>query len=117
MPSTTANPIAVAAMTFPRSDLPSLIVVFQDSHISHIANVPAHAIDNMTTKGTGNSSSSPEALKIARAISDNAMPTRAQTIHDGKYEPRMLREGAPSQPPTKASIGAAYHNRAAAAGR
>jgi len=108
-----ANPIAVAAIIFPHRDLPSLIFVHQDSHISHIANVPAHAIDKMTTKGTGNSSSSPVALKIARATGANAMPKRAQTIHDGKYEPKMLREGAPSQPPSNPSIGAAHHSRAA----
>src|SRR5580658_1053065 len=67
----------------------------------------------MTTNGTGSSSSSPEALNIARAASANAMPTSAQTIQDGKYEPRILREGAPSQPPNTPSIGAAHHNRAA----
>src|SRR5260370_19427819 len=67
----------------------------------------------MTTKGTGSSSSSPEVLRIARAASANAIPTSAQTIQDGKYEPRILREGTPSQPPSKPSTGAAHHNRAA----
>src|SRR5712672_3093841 len=67
----------------------------------------------MTTKGTGSSSSIPKALKIARAASANARPTSAQTIQDGKYDPRILREGAPSQPPNKPSIGAAHHHRAA----
>src|SRR5260370_36826129 len=113
MPRTMASPIAVVAITFPRSDLPSLIFVLQDSHISHIAKVPAQAIASMTTKGTGSSSSSPEALRIARAASANAIPTSAQTIQDGKYEPRILREGAPSQPPSKPSIGAVHHKRAA----
>jgi hypothetical protein len=88
------------------------MIVLQDSHISHIVNVPAHAIANMTTKGTGNSSSIPEALNIARAMSANAMPTSAQTIQDGKYEPKILREGAPSQPLNKPSIGAAHHDQA-----
>jgi hypothetical protein len=87
--------------------------VSQASHISHIAKVLAQAIASMTTKGTGISSSSPAALKIARAASANAIPTRAQTIQDGKYEPRILREGAPSQPPSKPGIGAAQHSRAA----
>src|SRR6202453_1582724 len=113
MPRTIASPIAVVAIIFPRSDLPSLIGISQDSHISHIAKVPAQAIANMTTKGTGISSSSPEALKMARAASANAMPTRAQTIQDGKYEPRILREGAPSQPPSKPNIGAATQGRGA----
>src|ERR1700722_9816814 len=71
----------------------------------------------MTTKGTGISSSSPEALKMARAASANAIPTSAHTIQDGKYEPRILREGAPSQPSSKPSIGAAHHSRAAGAKR
>src|SRR5712672_391163 len=114
-PRTMASTIAVVAISLPRSDLPSLIGIVQDSHISHIAKVPAQPIASMTTKGTGSSSSSPEALKIARAASANARPTSAQTIQDGKYEPRILREGAPSQPPSKPSIGAAPHNRAAGA--
>src|ERR1700722_5672556 len=108
-----ASPIAIVAITFPRSDLPSLIGIAQDSHISHIAKVPAQPIASMTTKGTGSSSSIPKALKIARAASANARPTSAQTIQDGKYEPRILREGEPSQPPSKPSSGAAYQNRAA----
>src|SRR4029077_14810710 len=116
-PRTMANPIAVVAITLPRSGLLSLIGIFQDSQISHIAKVPAQAIASMTTKGTGISSSSPEALKIARAASAKAIPTSAQTIQDGKYEPKILREGAPSQPPNKPSIGAAHHNRAAGAKR
>src|SRR6266852_727708 len=116
-PRTMASPIAIVAITFPRSDLPSLIFVLQDRHISHIAKVPAQPIASMTTKGTGSSSSSPEALKIARAASANAIPTSAQTIQDGKYEPRILREGAPSQPPSKPSIGAAHHNRAVGGNR
>src|ERR1700722_16059569 len=113
MPKTMANPMAVVAISLPRSDLPSLMGILQDSHISHIAKVPAQAIASMTTKGTGSSSSSPEALKMARATSANAIPTSAQTIQDGKYEPRILREGAPSQPPNKPSSGAAHHSRAA----
>jgi hypothetical protein len=105
-------------MTLPRSDLPSLIVILQDSHISHIAKVPAQPIASMTTKGTGSSSSIPKALKIARAASADARPTSAQTIQDGKYEPKILREGAPSQPASKPSIGAAaHHNRTAGARR
>jgi hypothetical protein len=108
-----ANPMAIMAITRPRSDLPSLMGNLQDSHINHIANVPAHAIATMTTKGTGISSSSPEALKIARATSANAMPANAHTIHEGKYEPKILRDGAPSQPSSKPSTGAAHHNRAA----
>src|SRR5271170_2550246 len=108
-----ASPIAIVAITLPRSDLPSLIGILQDSHINHIAKVPTQAIASMTRKGTGSSSSSPEALNIARAASARAIPTSAQTIQDGKYEPRILREGAPSQPPSKPSIGAAHHNRAA----
>src|ERR1700722_3890666 len=111
-PRTTASPMATAAITLPRSDLPSLMGILQDSHISHIAKVPVQAIASMTTKGTGSSSSSPEALNIARAASAKAIPTSAQTIQDGKYDPRILREGAPSQPPSKPSIGAARHNRA-----
>jgi hypothetical protein len=93
------------------------MIAFHDSHISHIANVTAHAIASITTKGTGNSSSSPEALKIARATSANAIPTSAQTIHDGKYEPKILREGAPLQPPNSPSIDAAHHNRAVGVNR
>src|SRR3984885_855496 len=113
MPKTMASPIATVAITLPRSDLPSLMGILQDSHISHIAKLPAQAIANMTTKGTGSSSSNPEALKIARAASAKAIPTSAHTIHDGKYEPRILREGAPSQPPSKPSSGAAHQTRAA----
>jgi hypothetical protein len=105
-----ASPIATAAITLPRSDLPSLMDVLQDSHISHIAKVLAHAIASMTTKGTGSSSRIPEALKIARATSANAIPTNAHTIQEGKYEPRILREGAPSQPLSKPSSDAAHHN-------
>jgi hypothetical protein len=108
-----ASPIAIVAITFPRSELRSLIGIFQDSQINHIAKVPAQAIASMVTKGTGISSSIPKALKIARAASANARPTSAQTIQDGKYEPRILREGAPSQPPSKPSSGAAHHHRAA----
>jgi hypothetical protein len=73
--------------------------------------VPAHAIANMMTKGIGNSSRSPDALKMARAVSAKAMPTKAHTIQDGKYEPKMLREGAPSQPLNKHRIGAARLRR------
>jgi hypothetical protein len=87
--------------------------IVQDSQINHIAKVPAQAIASMAMKGTGSSSSNPKALKIARAASANAIPTSAQTIQDGKYEPRIFREGAPSQPPSKLSIGAAHHNKAA----
>src|ERR1700735_5716019 len=112
-----ASAIALIAITFPRSALLSLMGVFQDSQINHIAKVPAQAIASMTTKGTGSSSSSPEALKIARAASANAIPTSAQTIQEGKYEPKILREGAPSQPPNKPSSGAAHHGRAAGAKR
>jgi len=113
MPSTMASPIAIVAITFPRSDLLSLIVILQDSQINHIAKVPAQPIASMTTKGTGSSSSIPKVLKIARAASANARPTSAQTIQDGKYEPRILREGAPLQPPSKPSMGATCHHRAA----
>jgi hypothetical protein len=76
-----------------------------------MAKVPAQAIASMTTKGTGNSPSNPEALKMARAAIAKAMPTKAHTIQDGKYEPKMLREGAPSQPLSKPNIGNARHNR------
>src|SRR5260370_21314601 len=117
MPKMMASPIAIVAITFPGSDVLLLIAIFQDSQINHIAKVPAQAIASMTTKGTGSSSSIPKALKIARAASANAIPTSAQTIQDGKYEPRILREGAPSQPPSKPSIGAAHHNRAGGAKR
>jgi hypothetical protein len=78
--------------------------------MSHIAKVPAQAIANMTTKGTGISSSIPKPLKNARATRANATPTIAQTIQDGKYEPRMLREGAPEQPLSEPRIDAAPHN-------
>src|SRR6202521_4395291 len=91
-PRTMASPIAVVAITFPRSDLPSLMINSQDSHISHIVKVPAQPIASMTTKGMGSSSSIPRALKIARAASANARPTSAQTIQDGKYEPRIRSE-------------------------
>jgi hypothetical protein len=87
--------------------------IAQDSQINHIAKVPPQAIASMTTNGTGISSSTPKDLKIARAASAKAIPTNAQTIQDGKYEPRILREGAPSQPPSNPSIGAAHQNRAA----
>src|ERR1700690_3392223 len=110
-PKTTASPMAIVAITLPRSDLPSLMGIPQDSHISHIAKVPAQAIASMMTNGTGSSSSSPDALKIARAASAKAIPTSAQTIQDGKYEPRMLREGAPSQPLKKIESSAAHHHR------
>jgi hypothetical protein len=46
-------------------------------------------------------------LKIARAANAKAMPTKAQIIQEGKYEPKMLREGARSQPLNKHRIGAA----------
>jgi hypothetical protein len=108
-----ASPIAIVAIIFPGSDLLLLIAIFQDSQINHIAKVPAQAVATMTTNGIGSSSSIPKALKIARAAIANAIPTSAQTIQDGKYEPRILREGAPSQPPRKPSIGAAHHNRTA----
>jgi hypothetical protein len=103
----------VVAMTLPRSDLPLALGIAHDSHISHIAKVPAQAIANMTTKGTGSSSSSPEALNTVRATSANAIPASAQTIQEGKYEPRILREGAPEQPLNKPSIDATRHNLAA----
>src|SRR5260370_41941233 len=112
-----ASPVAIVAITLPRSDLLSLMGIVQDSQTNHIAKVPAQAIASMTTKGTGSSSSIPKALKIARAASANAIPTSAQTTQDGKYEPRILPEGAPSQPPSKPSIGAANHNRAGGAKR
>src|ERR1700733_11178608 len=112
-----ARPIAIIAIPFPRRALLSLMGIFQDSQINHVAKVPAQAIARMTTKGTGSSSSSPEALKSARAANANAIPTSAQISQDGKYEPRILREGAPSQPPSKPSIGAAHHNRVAAGKR
>jgi hypothetical protein len=87
--------------------------IVQDNHISHMAKVPAQAIARMTTNGTGISSRTPEALKMARATNANATPTSAQTIQDGKYEPRILREGAPSQPLSKPNTEAVYRNRAA----
>src|SRR5579862_1857867 len=111
-PRMTARAMAAVAIALPRSVLPSLIGILQDSHISHIPKVPAQAIASMTTKGTGSSASIPEALKIARPASARAIPTSAQTIHDGKYEPRILREGAPSQPARNPVRGAAPHHRA-----
>ena len=42
-------------------------------------------------------------FSTARATSASTMPTRAQTIQDGKYEPRTFLEGAPSQPATRAA--------------
>jgi hypothetical protein len=78
-----ASPIAIVAITFPRSDLLSLIGL-HDSQINHIAKVLAQPIAAMTTKGMGSSSSIPKALKIARAASANVRPTNAQTIQDGK---------------------------------
>jgi hypothetical protein len=53
------------------------------------------------------------ALKMTRAAIAKAIPTSAQTIQDGKYEPRMLREGAPLQPLSKLSIETPHHVRAA----
>jgi hypothetical protein len=52
-------------------------------------------------------------LNMARAASAKAIPTSAQTIQDGKYEPKILREGAPSQPPSNPTTGAEHQNRAA----
>jgi len=78
-----------------------------------MAKVPAQAIASMTAKGAGISSSIPKALKIARAASAKTMPTSAQTIQDGKYDPRILREGAPSHPASKLKTGAARQTRAA----
>jgi hypothetical protein len=63
-----------------------------------MAKVTAHPKARKTTSGAGNSSSNPVSFNTARATSANAMPTRAHTIQDGKYEPRMFLEGAPSQP-------------------
>jgi hypothetical protein len=40
------------------------------------------------------------------------MPTKAQIIQEGKYEPKILRDGAPSQPLNKHSIGPAPLNPA-----
>jgi hypothetical protein len=40
----------------------------------------------------------PVAFRITLATSAATSPPRAQTIHDGKYEPRMLREGEPLHP-------------------
>jgi hypothetical protein len=51
-----------------------------------------------TTKGTGSSCKRPLDLKIIRATPAIAIPTSAHTIHEGKYDPRMLLEGEPSQP-------------------
>src|SRR4029077_9596554 len=68
------------------------------SHRSHRANVVAQPIESSTTSGAGNSPSSPVALSATRATSAASSAKRAQTIHDGKYDPRMLREGEPSQP-------------------
>jgi hypothetical protein len=112
-----ASTIAIVAIAVPRNELLLLAGIAQDSHMSHIAKVPAQAIANMTTKGTGISSSIPKPLKSARATSANAIPTNAQTIQDGKYEPRMLREGAPEQPLSEPSIDAAPHNLTAGAKR
>jgi len=75
--------------------------------MSHSAKVPAQAIANRTMSGTGISLRRPDPAKIARAMSARAMPTKAQTIHEGKYEPKILREGAPSQPLNKHRIGPA----------
>ncbi len=42
------------------------------------------------------------AFNTARATSAKTMPTRAHTIQEGKYEPRMFLDGAPSQPASRA---------------
>ena len=60
-------------------------------------NVTANAMAMKTGNGAGNSASRPVALKIERAMIAAAMPPMAQTIQEGKYEPRMFRDGAPSQ--------------------
>jgi hypothetical protein len=41
-----------------------------------------------------------------RASSATPRPTSAQTIHEGKYEPRILRDGAPLQPASRPTAGA-----------
>jgi hypothetical protein len=58
--------------------------VRHDSQTSQDANVPAHAMASITKKGVGSSESSPDALKMDRAMSARAMPTNAHTIQDGK---------------------------------
>src|SRR5271167_693407 len=72
----------------------------QASQTSHIPKSTAHPRPSRTSSGAGNSSSNPVAFNTARATSATTMPTRAHTIQEGKYEPRMFLEGAPSQPAT-----------------
>jgi hypothetical protein len=60
-------------------------------------NVTAHPMDSRTSTGAGNSARRPVALKMERAMTAAAMPPMAQTIQEGKYEPSMFRDGAPSQ--------------------
>ena len=74
----------------------------QASQTNHIAKSTAHPNASNTTSGAGNSVSKPVSFNTARATSVNMMATRAHTIQDGKYEPRMFLEGAPSHPATSA---------------
>jgi hypothetical protein len=37
-------------------------------------------------------------LRAALAASATTRPSRAHTIHDGKYDPRILRDGEPLHP-------------------
>jgi hypothetical protein len=62
-----------------------------------MANVTAHPMARRTGSGAGNSASRPVAFKMERAMTAAAMPPMAQTIQEGKYEPSILRDGAPSQ--------------------
>jgi hypothetical protein len=66
--------------------------------MSHSAKVPAQPIANNTTKGAGSSCKRPLDFKIARAMPATAMPKTAQTIHEGKYDPKIFLDGAPLQP-------------------
>jgi hypothetical protein len=113
MPSPIASPIAIVAISLPRNVRISSVTIVQDNQTSHRAKVPAQAMASMTTKGTGISSITPECLKIVRAASASPTPNNAQIIQDGKYEPRMLREGAPSQPLNRPGIEQPYHHRVA----
>jgi hypothetical protein len=60
--------------------------------------VTLQMIASTTTNGTGSCGSNPVALNRMRASIPAMQPTRAQIIQEGKYEPRMLRDGEPLQP-------------------
>jgi hypothetical protein len=84
--------------------IPALVILF----LRGIAQTGSHDLDSPVPQRESTRTLDIEV--ISRATKAKAIPTSAQTIRDGKYEPKMLREGAPSQPQSKPGASAAHHN-------